>query len=164
MVCLHTIKSVPQAWPLCERSKKDKCNWRKIKKNANNIMRGCKCLTRKRNGYCFFFLTCREGKWKWALYRIKASEDDPLAMKFDDPRSPSDTQPSLTLPWAPNTGACSVKRTPQCVLINGFHPLFVMKGRQVNYSPSLYIAYRILFKCVDSIWGRKSCKSCLGIF
>lgn len=37
-----------------------------------------------------FFLTCREGEWKWAPYRMKASEDDPLTMKFDDPRSPSD--------------------------------------------------------------------------
>lgn len=28
---------------------------------------------------------CSEGEWKSPLYRMKASEDYPLTMKFDDP-------------------------------------------------------------------------------
>lgn len=53
------------------------------------------CGTGKRLGFFFFFLlllACREGEWKWAVYRMKASEDYPLTMKFDDPLSPSDAQ------------------------------------------------------------------------
>ena len=62
---------------------------------------------------------CREGECKWAPSRIKASEDDPLTMKFDDPvHLQTHTEPSLTLPWAQNPGACGVKKTPVCLLTN----------------------------------------------
>lgn len=73
------------------------------------FLRVCVCV-------CVFVFSER-GEWKWPLSGMEASEDDPLTMKFDDPPSPSDTEFSLTLPWALNLGA-RVKRLQNVLLIN----------------------------------------------
>lgn len=68
-------------------------------------------------GVVFFLHLCREGKWK--SYRMKASEDYPLTMKFDDPPSPSDTERvQLNIALGTKPWSLQCERTPECVVIN----------------------------------------------
>lgn len=66
-----------------------------------------------------FVHSCREGGWKSPLYRMKASEDYPLTMKFDDPPSPSDTERvQLNIALGTKPWSLQCERTPECVVIN----------------------------------------------
>lgn len=132
----------------------------------------CMCVSVYVGGgsiYLLFSLhLCREGKWKSPLYRMKASEDYPLTMKFDDPPSPSDTdrvQLNIALGTKPWSLQC--ERTTECVVINSSVFSFFHKKR-LPHSSSLYIVHRMCLNCIQSVInstrGWMTHRSCERIF
>lgn len=81
------------------------------------MMMGCVGGEGRGGGVCA--LLQGGGEWKSPLYRMKASEDYPLTMKFDDPPSPSDierVQLNIALGTKPWSLQC--ERTPECAVKN----------------------------------------------